>query len=133
MKHVLADAWIVKASELGINDNTIHTKTHLGHVLKPGDSVLGYNIEDSNINDVHFEKLDKQNVPDVVLVKKYYGDKAARRRQRIWKLKHLAEEDTALNIDAKYVATVCLIFLVQVIAFSESTMSFWKTWKKTQL
>lgn len=103
MKHVLADAWIVKASELGINDNTIHTRTHLGHVLKPGDSVLGYNVEDSNINDVNFEKLDKQTVPDVVLVKKYYGDKAARRRQRIWKLKHLAEEDTALNTDAKYI------------------------------
>lgn len=97
MKHVLADAWIVKASELGINDNTIHTRTHLGHLLKPGDSVLGYNIEDSNINDANFEKLDKQKVPDVVLVKKYYGDKAARRRQRMWKLKHLAEEGASLN------------------------------------
>lgn len=40
-KHVLADIWVVKASELGMNDNTIHTRTHLGHVLKPGDYVLG--------------------------------------------------------------------------------------------
>lgn len=119
MKHVLADAWIVKASELGINDNTIHTRTHLGHVLKPGDSVLGYNIEDSNINDASFEKLDRQAVPDVILVKKYYGDKAARRRQRMWKLKHLAEEATALNTDEKYdccfhqitVKLICIFFL----------------------
>lgn len=104
MKHVLADAWIVKASELGINDNTIHTRTHLGHLLKPGDSVLGYNIEDSNVNDANFEKLDRQKVPDVILVKKYYGDKAARRRQRMWKLKHLAEEAASLNTnDEKYV------------------------------
>lgn len=40
-RHVTADIWLVKASELGINDNTIHTRTHLGHILKPGDSVLG--------------------------------------------------------------------------------------------
>lgn len=41
-KHVLSDIWVVRASELGVNDNTIHTRTHLGHILKPGDSVLGY-------------------------------------------------------------------------------------------
>lgn len=40
-KHMLADIWVVKASELGINDNPVHAKTHLGHVLKPGDSVMG--------------------------------------------------------------------------------------------
>lgn len=134
MKHVLADAWIVKASELGMNSNTIHTRTHLGHLLKPGDWVLGYNIQDSNINDENFEKLDKENVPDVILVKKCYGDKAKRRRQRVWKLKHLAEEDTALNTDAKYVVMVCFVyFIFMVIAFSVSIMNFWKTWKKIRL
>lgn len=40
-KHVLADVWLTRASQLGINENTIHTRTHLGHVLKPGDSALG--------------------------------------------------------------------------------------------
>lgn len=39
-QHVLADVWLVKASELGINEDTIHTRTHLGHLLKPGDSVM---------------------------------------------------------------------------------------------
>jgi len=99
-RHILADVWLVRASELGINDNTIHSRTHLGHVLKPGDSALGYNIEDSNINDDHFDKLDRSKVPDVVLVKKHYGDRSARRRQRIWKLKHLTEEATAFNTEA---------------------------------
>ncbi|RZC39523.1 60S ribosomal export protein NMD3 [Asbolus verrucosus] len=99
-KHVLADIWVVRASELGLSDGTIHTRTHLGHVLKPGDYVLGYNIGDSNINDVHFDKLDKSNVPDVLLVKKYY-DRSQRKKRRIWKLKHLAEEDTALITDTK--------------------------------
>ncbi|CAD7090471.1 unnamed protein product [Hermetia illucens] len=93
-KHVLCDIWVVKASELGVNDNTIHTKTHLGHLLKLGDSVLGYNLEDANINNDDFEKLDKERIPDVVLVKKFYGDKMDRVNLRNWKLKHLADEST---------------------------------------
>ncbi|XP_012257245.1 60S ribosomal export protein NMD3 [Athalia rosae] len=99
-KHVVADVWIVKASELGINENTIHTRTHLGHVLKPGDSALGYAVGDSNINDMHFEKLNRDIIPDVIIVKKFYGyDKSARRRARIWKLKHLAEEVVSMSTE----------------------------------
>lgn len=91
-RHVVADVWVVKASELGINDNATHTRTHLGHILKPGDTVLGYNIGDSNVNDPNLDKLDRSKILDVLLVKKYYGEKAARRRARNWKLKHMAEE-----------------------------------------
>ncbi|XP_034941152.1 60S ribosomal export protein NMD3 [Chelonus insularis] len=99
-KHTIADVWLVKASELGINDNPIHARTHLGHILKPGDSALGYAIADSNINDPNFEKLNQENVIDIVLVKKYYGyDKAARRRVRVWKLKHLADESMSMNTE----------------------------------
>lgn len=99
-KHVLADIWVVKADELGISEKTIHTRTHLGHILKPGDYVLGYNLEDSNINDINFEKLDKSIVSDVILVKKFY-DKNERKKRRVWKLKHLAEED-AMITDNRY-------------------------------
>ncbi|GLV41288.1 Nonsense-mediated mRNA 3 [Carabus blaptoides fortunei] len=59
-----------------------------------------YNVEDSNINDSSFDKLDRHTVPDVILVKKQYGDRSVRRRMRNWKLKHLAEESTAFNQDA---------------------------------
>lgn len=101
-KHVIADVWLVKASELGINDNPIHTRTHLGHILKPGDSVLGYNLKDSNINDVNLDKLSEDTIPDIILVKKFYGhDKAARRRARIWKLKHLADEAISMSTENK--------------------------------
>ncbi|XP_029672295.1 60S ribosomal export protein NMD3 [Formica exsecta] len=99
-KHVTADAWLVKASELGINDNLIHTRTHLGHVLKPGDSVLGYALKNSNINDTNFDKLSEDAVPDIILVKKIYGhDKAARRRARVWKLKHIADEIFSMSTE----------------------------------
>ena len=40
-RHVLADVWVCKTSEIGINDATIHTRTHMGHILNVGDSVLG--------------------------------------------------------------------------------------------
>lgn len=72
-KHVVADVWLVKASELGVNENTVHARTHLGHLLKIGDSALGYNLEDANVNNDDFDKMAKDRLPDVVLVKKYYG------------------------------------------------------------
>lgn len=90
-KHAPADVWVVKTSELGINDNPVHTRTHLGHLLKPGDAVMGYNLEDANINDENFEKLKSEKIPSVVLVRKSYGDKLERSNYRAWKLKHLSE------------------------------------------
>lgn len=92
-KYVIADVWVVKSEDLGLDQNTIHARTHLGGILKPGDSVLGYTLSENNINDIHFEQLDEDKVPDVFLIKKFYGhDKSARRRARMWKLKHLAED-----------------------------------------
>lgn len=102
-KHVVADVWLVKASELGINDNTTHTKTHLGHLLKPGDSVLCYNLEDANVNDDNYEKLKKDHIPDLVVVRKHYGDLSGRKNSRVWKLQHLSEEVTAFDRGNKYV------------------------------
>lgn len=98
-KHILSDVWLVRASELGLNDNPVHVRTHLGHVLKVGDSALGYNIEDSNINDNNFNKLDSSKVPTIILVKKHYGGKSERRKYRNWKLKHLSDENAAFNQD----------------------------------
>ncbi|KFM68812.1 60S ribosomal export protein NMD3, partial [Stegodyphus mimosarum] len=88
-KHVLADAWVVRSRELGLTEDFIHTRTHLGHILKPGDSVLGLDLSTININNKDFNKLNKEALPDVILVKKIYGDKNTRHRKRKWKLKHL--------------------------------------------
>ncbi|XP_063976766.1 60S ribosomal export protein NMD3 isoform X2 [Diachasmimorpha longicaudata] len=99
-KHVVADVWLVKASDLGVNDNPIHSRTHLGHVLKPGDSALGYAVGDSNINDPNYDKLAQDSIPDIILVKKFYGtERTARRRARMWKLKHLHDEVVSMGTD----------------------------------
>ncbi|XP_065353178.1 60S ribosomal export protein NMD3 [Cloeon dipterum] len=98
-KHTLADVWVVRSSELGINNNLIHTKTHLGKILNPGDTVMGYCLADSNVNDPNFDKLKEDKVPDVVLVYKYYGDRTARKHQRAWRLRHLHDDVKSTNTD----------------------------------
>ncbi|KAH7963315.1 hypothetical protein HPB52_020540 [Rhipicephalus sanguineus] len=92
------DAWVIRACELGTHENYIHTKTHLGHLLKPGDSALGFDLANANINDAHFEKLKSEKIPEVVLVKKVYGDRMSRCQRRRWKLQRLQvdmETDTS--------------------------------------
>jgi len=93
-KHVLADCYVVRTSELGMTDEYIHCRTHLGHLLNEGDSVLGLDVANSNINNPEMDSL-KGVLPDVILVKKVY-DKQRRKRTRKWKLKRMANaEDTA--------------------------------------
>jgi hypothetical protein len=45
LQHTLADVWVVKESELGSSENHVHCRTHLGHLLAPGDIVLGLEIQ----------------------------------------------------------------------------------------
>lgn len=76
-KYSLADVWIVKSSEVGSNDTEIHCKTHLGNLLNPGDSVLGFDLRNSNLNNTELEAYQEVNgdrIPDVIIMKKHYPD-----------------------------------------------------------
>lgn len=67
-----------------------------------------YALKDSNINDTNFEKLSEDSIPDVVLVKKFYShNKAARRKARVWKLKHITDEVASMSTENKYVEKRC--------------------------
>lgn len=89
-KHVMADVWVVKSSELGLNDDDgIHCRTFLGAILNIGDLVLGLDLVNSNVNNPDLELMATEKIPDVVLVKKIYGDKTQRNRRRRWNLKHM--------------------------------------------
>ena len=46
-QHVLADAWVARMQDLGVNDTQYHCRTHLGHLLKTGDTALGYELPSS--------------------------------------------------------------------------------------
>ena len=63
---MLADVWVVRASELGMSDAQYHCRTHLGHLLNIGDTALGFDVRSANLNDEHFEKMKQDRLPDVV-------------------------------------------------------------------
>lgn len=110
---MLADVWVVRSSDLGLTTDSIHCRTHLGHLLKPMDTVLGYCIADSNVNDVNFDKLPKNVLPDVILIKKNYPDRS-RQRKRNWKLKRMTT-----NTEINFESDNKLVFYFNIIYFYE--------------
>lgn len=90
-KYSLADVYLVKSSEIGTADQT-HTRSHLGGILNPGDLVLGFDLSTANINEPNWERYERSHqdkIPDIILVKKCYGDRASRKRRRRWRLKRM--------------------------------------------
>jgi len=92
-KFLLADATVVKTSDLGRNDAVFHTITHLGRLLKPGDLALGYHVAGSNFNDANLDTMSAASLPEVILVRKDYEQKRRKNRSRPWRLKHLNKEN----------------------------------------
>lgn len=95
-KFHLAEATVARSSDLGSNDQTYFTRTHLGGIIHVGDSVLGYHITRANYNDPNFEAIENSHqysstIPDVVLVKKHYTRKK-KNKTRNWRLKRMAKE-----------------------------------------
>ncbi|CAK8566686.1 unnamed protein product [Lathyrus sativus] len=100
-KYVLADAQVARMSDFGKNDIIFNIKTHLGHLLKPDDLALGYDLYSANTNDMELDNY-RGDVPEVVLIKKSYEEKRQKRRSkpRAWKLKSLVMEvDEKVNED----------------------------------
>jgi len=91
----LAEAQVVRACDFGRNDTVLFTRTHLGGVLKPGDSCLGYDVQNANLCDPELERYPHLAPPDVILVRKSYSERRRARRekgtapQRAWKLRRL--------------------------------------------
>ncbi|KAJ8747136.1 hypothetical protein K2173_001693 [Erythroxylum novogranatense] len=93
-KYALADAQVARLSDFGRNDTIFFIKTHLGHLLKPGDHALGYDLYGANSNDIELEKYKGLVLPEAILIKKSYEEKRQRKRgkPRAWKLKSLNME-----------------------------------------
>lgn len=95
-RYHLSEATVARASDLGSNDITHYTRTHLGGILHVGDSVLGYHLTGTIFNDDNFEAIEASSqygstIPDVVLVKKHYARKK-KPKNRAWRLKRMARE-----------------------------------------
>jgi len=79
--------------ELASSKNQIfHTRTHLGAILQPGDSVVGYYLSNSNFNSDEFSQLPADRIPDIMLVKKSYPNRRKKTKGRNWQLRSIGKE-----------------------------------------
>ncbi|KAF9530278.1 NMD3 family-domain-containing protein [Crepidotus variabilis] len=76
----------------GQANQIFHTRTHLGAILQPGDTALGYFLTNSNYNSDHFATLPQSRIPDIVLVKKAYPNRRKKSKARNWRLRSIAKE-----------------------------------------
>ncbi|OMO57124.1 Nonsense-mediated mRNA decay NMD3 family protein [Corchorus capsularis] len=92
-KYVLVDAEVARVTD---SRKLFHIRTHLGHILKPGDRALGYDVlYGVNSNDMVLDKLKVSSVlPEAILIKKSYEQKRQKEhgKPRSWKLKSLDME-----------------------------------------
>mmetsp|Transcript_25446 Transcript_25446/g.55257 ORF Transcript_25446/g.55257 Transcript_25446/m.55257 type:complete len:560 (+) Transcript_25446:171-1850(+) len=98
-KYALAEVQVARSSDFGRNDTVFFAKTHLGHLLHPGDIALGYDLATAQLVGIDFEAFIAKggSLPDVILVRKSFEEKRKRRKAkgvetRPWKLKHLQME-----------------------------------------
>ncbi|MCJ1275669.1 ribosome-binding protein [Puttea exsequens] len=96
-RFLVAEATVARSSDLGVNDKTFYTRTHLGNILHVGDQVMGYHLTNTNFNNPNFEAIEESKVyssriPDVILVKKFYPRKK-KSKPRSWRLKRINKEE----------------------------------------
>lgn len=84
---------VARKEDFGVNDKTFIVNTHLGDILNFNDTVLGYDLLQSNLSEIdEFQERDLQ-IPDIVLVKKTFPKYRKRQRNRLWKLKHFEDQE----------------------------------------
>ena len=89
-RHTLADVWVVKSSELGLTeDGGTHCRTFLGEHLDVGDTVLGVDLRNINVNNPELDKIAKDKIPDIILVKKLSDDENSDEIRILKSLSHL--------------------------------------------
>lgn len=86
------DDGIMDYESSALANQIFHTRTHLGGILQPGDSVLGYFLTNANFNSDAFAALPAHRIPDIVLVRKAYPNRRKKNKARPWKLRSIAKE-----------------------------------------
>lgn len=107
-RYLLCDIEVARVADFGVNDTRFVVRSHLGHVLKPGDRAMGYDLRHAVTNDewCSMEALNvvsqgKQHarapkthkelqLPDIVLVRKHYPRMLKKSKtSRSWELRKL--------------------------------------------
>lgn len=97
----MAEVELARECDLGRNDDRVTVVSHLGHILRAGDTVLGYDVSSANLPEGEATRDLRGSLPDVVLVRKVYprnddreggGGGGAGKRDRHWKLGELEKD-----------------------------------------
>ncbi len=91
-KFKMVQVELARASDFGANDKTFIVNTHLGEYLNYNDSILCYDLEAMNINNLDELEHSSRLVPPVVPVRKTFPRFRKMQKHRIWKLKELEKE-----------------------------------------
>mmetsp|Transcript_57640 Transcript_57640/g.100875 ORF Transcript_57640/g.100875 Transcript_57640/m.100875 type:complete len:525 (+) Transcript_57640:78-1652(+) len=98
-KMQLADIEVARACDLGVNDDRLIVRSHLGRILRPGNRVLGYDMRYLNVSGLNDESVEGLKT-DAILVRKVYQ----RKKHRAWDVKRLERNNEdgveAVNDDA---------------------------------
>jgi nonsense-mediated mRNA decay protein 3 len=93
-KNCLANLTLAREDDLGVNDQQLEERSHVGYLMKAGDVCVGYDLTETQVvDDEADDKRAKGRIPDVVVLRKLYGGvatgEADAARKRMWKLKRL--------------------------------------------
>jgi nonsense-mediated mRNA decay protein 3 len=88
-RFLLADAQVSPVGGSMNSDVIYHTRTHLGAVLKPGDTVLGYMLGTANFNNEAWDAMNQEKNPEIILVRKTYPNRRKKSKARGWRLKSI--------------------------------------------
>ena len=94
----LCQVEIARASDLGVNDDRVIVRCHLGHQIRVGDHVMGYDLRTVNISghdDQGFENNSKENMRSKNSKKK---DKAGIETGNVKGENSLADQNANLNL-----------------------------------
>ncbi len=84
----LAEVTVARESDLGANDTQFRIPSHLGHLLKAGDVVMGYDVTNATwAQETKAAGMVRGDIPEVILVRKNYTKK--QKSQRRWELRKL--------------------------------------------
>ena len=100
-KSRLAALTLAREDDLGMNDAQLEERSHVGYLLKAGDVCLGYDLKETQFVDDDAERERAAgNFPDVIVVRKLYGN-AARgaesQSSRPWRLRRLDVVEAETN------------------------------------
>merc|ERR1719433_660951 len=92
----LADVEVAKVADLGVNDDRVIVRTHIGGMLRVGAHVLGYDMRVLNVAGDVTSSVDGQRA-DVILIRKQYKKRKGRRQ---WELRRLNRDNNMDGAEA---------------------------------